>query len=346
MPRTRSLAWSELKIGILTVIALVLVAFVIFMVGGQGGLFVRKYHLKTRFGNAMGLKDGALVRVGGVEVGQVDAMQFVGANIEITMKLRRDMQDRVTTNSRAIIGSLSLLGESLVDINASATGEPLQDWAYIPAAAATPTLADVTAGAAQGITELTALMRDVRAGRGTVGRLVTDEAVYREMSAFLVSAERVVANLNRGQGTLGQLLNDPAAYRSLRASLSDLETMTRRINAGEGSLGRLLRDDQLARSLSAATGSLEQVTDRLNRGEGTAGKLLNDAALYNRLNALTERIDALVRQLNEGDGTAARLLKDKQLYENMNGAVTELRTLFTDIRKDPKKFLNVKVSIF
>jgi hypothetical protein len=30
----------------------------------------------------------------------------------------------------------------------------------------------------------------------------------------------------------------------------------------------------------------------------------------------------------------------------MNRTVTELRNLFSDIRKDPKKYLNVKVSIF
>ena len=50
--------------------------------------------------------------------------------------------------------------------------------------------------------------------------------------------------------------------------------------------------------------------------------------------------------MSEGQGTAGQLLKDKQLYENMNGAVTDLRTLVADIRKDPKKFLNLKVSIF
>jgi len=40
------------------------------------------------------------------------------------------------------------------------------------------------------------------------------------------------------------------------------------------------------------------------------------------------------------------LLKDKQLYENMNGAVADLRSLLANIQKDPKKYLNVKVSIF
>ena len=48
----------------------------------------------------------------------------------------------------------------------------------------------------------------------------------------------------------------------------------------------------------------------------------------------------------QGEGTAGQLLHDKQLYENMNGAVTELHSLVKDIRADPKKYLNVRVSIF
>ena len=57
-------------------------------------------------------------------------------------------------------------------------------------------------------------------------------------------------------------------------------------------------------------------------------------------------MDTLVSQLNSGEGTAGQLLKDKQLYENMNKVVADLQGLISDIRKDPKKYINVKVSIF
>ena len=50
--------------------------------------------------------------------------------------------------------------------------------------------------------------------------------------------------------------------------------------------------------------------------------------------------------LQQSEGTAGLLLHDKQLYENMNGAVGDLRELVADIRKDPRKFLNIKVSVF
>jgi hypothetical protein len=40
------------------------------------------------------------------------------------------------------------------------------------------------------------------------------------------------------------------------------------------------------------------------------------------------------------------MLHDKQLYENMNNTAAELRKLIADIRADPRKYLNVRVSIF
>ena len=73
---------------------------------------------------------------------------------------------------------------------------------------------------------------------------------------------------------------------------------------------------------------------------------MTDVALYNRLNSLADRFDHLLNRLNDGQGTAGQLLNNKELYENMSKTVTDVRSLIADIRKDPKKFLNVKVSIF
>jgi len=107
-----------------------------------------------------------------------------------------------------------------------------------------------------------------------------------------------------------------------------------------------LKDEQFARSLSSASTNLDQVTGKLSRGEGTMGKLLTEQQLYDRFNSVAARIDKLTTDLEQGQGAAGQLLQNKQLYENMNGAASELRGLIGDIRKDPKKYLNVRVSIF
>jgi len=345
MPRTRSLAWSELKIGIVGVVALALAVVVIVAVGGQGGFFWQRYPLKMQFNDAQGLKSGAVVRLAGKEVGTVASVEFEGTQIEVTFEVSESVRPLITERSVGSIGSLSLLGEPMVDIRTTAGGTPLADWAYVRTTEV-GALGNLTTTASETLTEVGALLSDVRAGRGTLGKLVTDDALYRELEQFVASAATVTKNLNEGQGTMGRLMKDPAAYTSLKASLENLQAMTARINSGQGALGRFLNDEALGRSLSGTVTNLEQTTARLNRGEGTLGKLMTDQQLYDRLSSMTTRVDQVVEGLESGRGTAGLLLRDQQLYENMNRAVTELRDLLSDIRKDPKKYLRVSVSIF
>ena len=346
MPRTRSLAWAQLKIGIIAVVALVLASMLIVAVGGAGGFFWDQYVLKTRFPNVQGLKPGAVVRVAGVEVGKVDDVQFSGSEVEVVLKVNKEMKSRITTESRASIGSLSLLGEPIIELSPSAQGTPLNDGDYVPSARAAGQLADVAAGATQSLEQINAMLKDVRSGRGTVGKLFSDDELYKEITQFVAAAEGVAAGLRDGRGTLGQMINNPAAYNRLNASLASLQEITERINRGEGSLGRLMHDEALAKSLTSAAGNFDKATARLNTNDNTMGKLLTEKELYDRINALGGRIDKLVEGLQAGQGTAGQLLHDKQLYENMNAAASELRALIGDIRKDPKKYLNVRVSIF
>jgi phospholipid/cholesterol/gamma-HCH transport system substrate-binding protein len=346
MARTHSLAWSQLKIGILGVAALALTSMLILAVGGQGGFAWQRYALKTRFPDIAGLKTGAVVRVAGVDVGKVTDIQFAGAEVEVTLEVNEAQQERITEHSRASIGSLSLLGEPLIVISPSGEGRHLVDGDFIPSEAAAGGIASLAEPVQVGVQEITSLIRDIRAGKGTVGKLVTDESVYRDFNALLGSAEGVIAGINRGQGTLGKLARDDAAYRDMQASLANLNEMTRRIRAGEGSLGKFLNDDALAKSLSQTANNFDEITAKLNRGEGTAGKLLTDKVVYERLNLITERIDKLMAAIQNGEGSAGQFLNDKKLYDNMNGAATELRSLIQDIRKDPRKYLNVRVSIF
>jgi phospholipid/cholesterol/gamma-HCH transport system substrate-binding protein len=346
MPRTRSLAWSELKVGVLTIIALGITAVTIFLMTGARGFFWQRYSLKTRFADVAGLKEGSPVRVAGVEVGSVTTVAFTGDEVELSLEINEVQRERITNRSIATLGSISLLGESAVDISAASSGEPIPDWGYIPSGRARGQISDVAATASEGIDQITALVRDVRQGRGTVGQLMTDDRLYGELQRFAATAGDLTENLKQGKGTLGQLLNDPKAARALEASLANIEALTRQIGAGEGSLGRLIKDEAFAQTLSAATSNLQALTSRLTTSEGTAGKFINDPAVYNQLDSLTDRLDLLLTRLNEGEGTAGQLLKDKQLYENMNAAVNDVRTLIAAITKNPRRYLTVRVSIF
>jgi phospholipid/cholesterol/gamma-HCH transport system substrate-binding protein len=346
MPRTRSLAWSELKIGIVAVIAIGMAVMFVIAVGGQGGFSWQQYELITKFPDVKGLKSGAVVRVAGVEVGKVDEVKLTGSEVEVRLKVNEENKSRITDQSRASIGSLSLLGEPVIDISPSTQGRQLENGEFLPAGRAPGQLADVAEGATLALAQVTGVMQDIRSGKGTVGRLFTDDQIYREVNGLIASAGVVAGELARGKGTIGMMVRDPEAYTRLNSALGYMQDSLKRINAGEGSLGRLLKDEALAKSLTSASANFDQVTARLNQNDNTMGRLLTEKELYDRFNSLTGRIDALTENLQKGEGSAGQFLKDKELYDHMNAAASELRQLIGDIRKDPKKYLNVRVSIF
>jgi phospholipid/cholesterol/gamma-HCH transport system substrate-binding protein len=346
MPRTRSLAWSELKVGVLTITAVIITALTIFFLTGDRGFPWQRYSLKTRFASVPGLKAGSPVRVAGLDVGTVTDTVLAGNQVEVTFEVSQEVRERITTDSVATLGSVSLLGESAVDITAAATGTPIPEWGYVPQGKAAAQLTDLASEVGEGVGNLSALIADIRAGRGTVGKLMTDEQLYAELNRFAVSARTLTDSLRSDRGTLGRLMNDRRAAESLEASLANIQTLTGRINAGEGSIGKLLNDDGFSRSLTSATASFDAVAASIRKGEGTMGKLVTDPALFEKLNSMSGRLDELMLRLNEGQGTAGRLLKDDALYENMNRVTTEISSLIEAIKKDPRKYLTVRVSIF
>ncbi|HUL75411.1 MAG TPA: MlaD family protein [Vicinamibacterales bacterium] len=346
MPRTRSIVWSELKLGIVGIVAVLMASILIIAVGGQGGFFWQRYPLKTRFDDVQGMKTGAVVRLSGMEIGKVTVVEFVGTRVEVTMEVSKDVRSLITTDSIATIGSLSLLGESIVDITSASTGRPIPDWGYVKSGVGGGPLGALQTTAKAGLDDATQILAKMRAGEGTLGKLITDEALYRDLDQFVTSASAVTRAINEGKGTIGSLMKDPSAYNSLKTSLENLQAVTEKMKDEQSPLGRLLHDDAMGKSLGATAANLEDVTARLKRGEGTAGKLLTDQQLYDRLNTMVSRVDQLISDLNAGKGTAGQLLRDQQLYETMNQAASELRDLLAAIRKDPKKYLRVSVSIF
>jgi phospholipid/cholesterol/gamma-HCH transport system substrate-binding protein len=346
MPRTRSLAWAELKIGIVAVFAIVMSGLLVFAVGGEGGFFWQRYPLKTRFPNIATVRAGTPVRLAGIEVGAVTGVEFAGEAVDAWFEVSNDVRPLITDRSVAVIGTISMLGEGALDITSAPGGTPVPDWGYVRSGLSPGSIAALTESANAGLAQANLLVGDLRAGKGTLGRLITDESAYREMDALLASAGRVARAIETGRGSAGRLINDRRLYDELAAATANLNGITERVRAGEGSLGVLLNDPAMAKSLAAASARLDGITERLERGEGTVGKLLTDDALHARLTSLTARLDDLSSHLQSGRGTAGRLLQDDMLYENMSASVAELRQLISDIRKDPKKYLNVKVSLF
>jgi phospholipid/cholesterol/gamma-HCH transport system substrate-binding protein len=347
--KSKALTWTELRVGVVVIVSLALLAFAVLYVGGGGGSpFARHYALKALMADVNGLKAGAPVRVGGVEVGNVTRVDFARKErgfVEVTMRLDRRVRDQITTESQAQLGSLGLLGEKAVDITPSDKGIPIDDGGLIPAATQDPFKGLLT-DASESTAHLRRILSRMDAGEGLIGKALRDDELYQRMLDVSVRLQNVLERLESEKGPLGRMVNDEAMSNRLAGAVESLETVATRIEEGKGTLGALSADDALARDLKALSSSLSEVAGRLSKGEGTAGRLLQDDALFRRVTDVTGRLDAVLVRLEAGEGSAGRLLQDPELYTELVGAARDVRELVSDIRKDPQKYLRVKLSLF
>jgi phospholipid/cholesterol/gamma-HCH transport system substrate-binding protein len=102
----------------------------------------------------------------------------------------------------------------------------------------------------------------------------------------------------------------------------------------------------MAKSVTSLTANLDAATARMNRGDNTMGKLFTEKELYDRINSMSARFDTVAASLQQKDGTMGLLLHDKAMYDKFNGTLDEARSLIAAIKADPKKYLNIRVSLF
>ncbi len=75
---------------------------------------------------------------------------------------------------------------------------------------------------ARAANEVEALTRDIRTGKGTLGKLATDESLFRDTQALVRDFRGVAGSIQRGQGTVGRLINDPDMYFEARRAIRNM----------------------------------------------------------------------------------------------------------------------------
>ena len=379
-PSKKSVSLSQVRVGIFVLLAIVVLVFLVLNASGDINPFSRKLHLRAHFVDANGLREGSEVRLAGVRVGKVERIVLLepspapGApRVEAQMTIDstidgRPANERIRSDSQAQQGSPSLLGnEMLINITpGSAVGSPIQDNAILPSSSSNTVNDFATSGTdlAQRLSKLSdeigGIVKDVKDGEGTVGRLFTDEALYNNLNATIRETEDVMKQIRSGQGSAGRFVNDPALYNNANEIVVQLKGISDDLRAGRGTAGKLLTDDEFYVRINRTAERLDKSVDQINlmiaeinAGHGTLGKLIKDEQIYNdaraaiaRFNTTAERIDNLVAAAQRGEGTVGKLLNDEALYTNVNQLSSEGVKMIYDFRQNPKKYLTIKFELF
>jgi phospholipid/cholesterol/gamma-HCH transport system substrate-binding protein len=361
MPSQQEVKWSQLRIGLIVIVSIVLLTTLLFLITSEkgGDIFSPKLTVFSYFDNAGGLQAGAPVGLQGVTIGSVKAVRIVSdparkkTPVEVIMRIDGKFGNRIRTDTIATLSSANPLSDTTVDLDSeAATGPPIQNRAELKAVS-TPGLADIikssegtVASVNQITSKLNAMLDGLQQGHGTVGQLLANPELYNKLNASVDELHRLTVKLNTPDGTAGKLLNDNNLYDRLSDTAGRLDQIATDLQSGKGTAGKLLTDETLYNNLNSTVAHANSLLAEADAGRGGLGLLAKNPQFAAKLDDTVTQVNTLVTSLNSGKGTLGKLATDDTAYTNLNKLLTESTSLVTTIRSDPKKYLTIHLKIF
>jgi phospholipid/cholesterol/gamma-HCH transport system substrate-binding protein len=358
VPSQQQVQWSQLKVGVLVIVALsALAALVFLMSGSTGGFWSGKLTVHSYFENSAGLKVGAPVNLEGVTVGTVKYVRIEPERkltpVEVTMKISKKFQDAVRSDSKSSLETIGVLGDTVVNIDSKfATGGPIQDGAELRTTE-TPNLSDVIKSSQGTIEQLNTILAKVdnlvdalNSGKGSIGQLINDPTLYNKAVLTVNQIQALVDSVASGKGSIGKLFVDEALYHRIDDTVAHLQHISAELDQGHGSAGKFLKDETFYNNLKQSTDNLNQLLAGINQGKGAIGLMAKDPQFAAKLNDTIARLNSVLGKVDSGEGTIGQLVKNPSLYNHSDEMLQNTNNLITAIRQNPKKYLTIHLKIF
>jgi phospholipid/cholesterol/gamma-HCH transport system substrate-binding protein len=356
---------SSFKVGLLFFVGLVILGAATVTIGNLDWIFGGTSILKVAFLEVSGLKEGDPVRISGVEMGRVEKLELVQGGVLCVLRMTEKYELR--EDAVFTVAQTTMVGGRHIAIFPGTPGKPRLDGSQVHKGTTLDTGLDAIGKIVnenrKSVQEFIANLKDIseslKGGKGTMGKLLTDDGLYNEAKSTLEEIRAAVGELkgagelirkvndqfDSGEGTLVKLLKSNEMYDKLAAAADDLKAMVEDVRAGNGTLGRLIKDPALyddARTLIAdmkeamgtikeAVASVRRITEKVEAGEGTVGRLLNDKAMADELAATVTDVKAIaaslkniVAKVERGEGTIGKLVNEEKLYEQATASLEAL----------------------
>jgi len=248
---------ANAKLGIFIFLGSAMLVILIFLLGNKDQLFASTFTVKAYFLNTEGLRKGAAVRFGGIDVGAVKDIRIINdstAKVEVTMRVKEEVKQFIKKDSQASIQTEGLVGNKVVVLSMGSNGseeiaeggtirvkEPLSLSAII----------DETTGIMSYTKDMTKNMAEIvekiNSGEGTIGRIINDDELYNAATNLTKTADRSMGALSKDMKNvvdqfdrLGRGTNEVIANVNL--IVTKIDTVLQGVAEGKGILGSLVSD--------------------------------------------------------------------------------------------------------
>lgn len=331
----------NVKVGIFLLLGLVVAGVLIFLVGDERHMFQRHATLHATFRDVAGLKVGSPVRMGGLDVGQVERITFGDSQrdrlIHVYFTMIAEQLQRVRSDSRVSIASKGLLGDKALDISmGTAAGRALASGATVQSEESDD-MAGALRAASQAAVRVNTVLEDVSRLTATLASPQTTA----DLQAALHDLSAITHQIAVGPGPAHDMLTSEPMARRLDATLASVQStaahasntmdsvdgLMREARSGNGLLHALIYDrqgGQVVQRLAAAADEVGAITRDVRTGNGGLHQVIYGTDLSQTLanvNQLSSQTNALMTDIRAGRGTLGALLVDPSLYEDIKTLV-------------------------
>lgn len=346
---------SRLAITRVFVVIAVAIAIVLelswLLTGGGGELFERRSNLHSYMADASGLIRTAAVQLDGIQIGKISDIRLSGINdpkktVWVEMRVKSRYLPAIPVDSTISITADNLLGDKYLNITTGRRSETVHSGGELRSVLPIGdqfNSADLIVALKDNLNRVDAAISAIENAETPLGQFVRTEDFYQQMRAEMVAIEDAVQRFAHPQSALGKLLYTDDFYEQLRAPVNALDRSMADIQAGEGETGHLLESTEQYDEIRQQLQDLRKQIASINAGEGQTGQLLHNDDLYRQLAEMVNNLGKMVDSVSTGEGTLDEWLNRSQLYERLTGSTTEMRESLSDFRRNPRKFLRVKV---
>ncbi len=143
--------------------------------------------------------------------------------------------------------------------------------------------------------------------------------------------------------TLLTSLNAIAADPALTTSINRFDNITAELEASLRSMRGVLASLQpITKDVKSITANVDSITGDLSAVSSSLREAQIDSIISN-LETTISNVESLTAQLNNPDSSIGKLTHDPELYDNLNAAVASLDSLLIDVKKNPKRYISIKL---